>query len=190
MIQKVKRFLVVILIKIIYHWGCIWYDKQYLVGRHFDRKHFSKGWGWILKYWFGQKVMKKNAEVPFPIPPYVLVANPKNVIFDPDDMQNFHTVGTYFQALGGQIIIGKGTYVAAGVGIITANHDLNDLSRNIAGGDTIIGRNSWIGMNAVILPGVCLGEHTIVGAGAIVTKSFPEGNCVIAGNPAKIIRTI
>ena len=45
-------------------------------------------------------------------------------------------------------------------------------------------------MNAVILPGVTLGDHTIVGAGSIVTKSFPEGYVVIAGNPAKIIRTL
>ena len=45
-------------------------------------------------------------------------------------------------------------------------------------------------MNSVILPGVVLGEHTVVGAGSIVTKSFPEGYCVIAGNPAKIIRKI
>ena len=43
-------------------------------------------------------------------------------------------------------------------------------------------------MNTVILPGVSLGDHTIVGAGSVVTKSFQEGNCVIAGNPAKVIR--
>lgn len=45
-------------------------------------------------------------------------------------------------------------------------------------------------MNSVILPGVELGDHTIVGAGAIVTKSFPGGYCVIVGNPAKIVKNI
>jgi acetyltransferase-like isoleucine patch superfamily enzyme len=40
------------------------------------------------------------------------------------------------------------------------------------------------------LPEVELGDHTIVGAGSVVTKRFKEGNCVIAGNPAKIIRKI
>jgi acetyltransferase-like isoleucine patch superfamily enzyme len=45
-------------------------------------------------------------------------------------------------------------------------------------------------MNAVILPGVTLGDHTIVGAGSVVTKSFENGNCVIAGNPAKIIKNL
>ena len=53
-----------------------------------------------------------------------------------------------------------------------------------------IGDNSLIGMNAVILPGVELGDHTIVAAGAIVTKSFPKGFCIIAGNPAKIVKIL
>ena len=45
-------------------------------------------------------------------------------------------------------------------------------------------------MNSVILPGVVLGEKTIVGAGSVVTKSFLEGYCVIAGNPAKKIKDL
>jgi len=45
-------------------------------------------------------------------------------------------------------------------------------------------------MNAVILPGVVLGPKTSVGARRIVTKSFPNGSCVIAGNPAKIIKNL
>jgi acetyltransferase-like isoleucine patch superfamily enzyme len=54
----------------------------------------------------------------------------------------------------------------------------------------IIGRFCWMGMGAVILPGVSLGDFTIVGAGAIVTVSFPEGHCVIAGNPARVIKQL
>ena len=45
-------------------------------------------------------------------------------------------------------------------------------------------------MNSVILPGVTLGEDMVVGAGSIVTKSFPDGHCIIAGNPAKLIRNL
>lgn len=45
-------------------------------------------------------------------------------------------------------------------------------------------------MNSVVLPGVSLGPHTVVGAGSVVTKSFPDGYCVVAGNPAKIIRRL
>ena len=57
-------------------------------------------------------------------------------------------------------------------------------------GKIIIGQGCWIGMNSVILPGVVLGEKTIVGAGSVVTKSFLEGYCVIAGNPAKKIKDL
>lgn len=45
-------------------------------------------------------------------------------------------------------------------------------------------------MNAVILPGVKLGDHTVVGAGSVVTKSFEEGYCVVAGNPGRQIRRL
>lgn len=53
--------------------------------------------------------------------------------------------------------------------------------------DTYIGDFCFIGMNSVILPGVHIGNHSIVGAGAIVTKDVPP-NVIVAGNPAKIIR--
>ena len=99
-------------------------------------------------------------------------------------LRHYHTAADAF------IYIGKGTYIAANVGIITANHDLNDLTKAAPGKDVRLGENCWIGMNSTILPGVTLGEHTIVGAGSVVTKSFPEGHCVIAGNPAKIIRLL
>ena len=53
--------------------------------------------------------------------------------------------------------------------------------------DVIIEDNCIIGINAIIMPGVHLGSHTIVGAGAVVTKST-SGHCIIAGNPARVIR--
>ena len=190
MFSKIRRILVWIIITPIYCWGCICYDKKYLTGRYFDRFHFTKGWEWILRYSIKQKISGYNKHVPWPVPPYVTISVPKNIIFDPNDMDMFHTVGSFFQGIGATITIGHGCEIAQGTGFITANHDLNDLTKSAEGKDIIIGDNSWIGMNAVILPGVILGPHTIVGANAVVTKSFVDGNCVIAGNPAKIIRKI
>jgi acetyltransferase-like isoleucine patch superfamily enzyme len=51
----------------------------------------------------------------------------------------------------------------------------------------IIADNVWIGMNAVILKGVTIGENSVVAAGSVVTKSVPE-NSVVAGNPAVVVR--
>jgi acetyltransferase-like isoleucine patch superfamily enzyme len=81
-------------------------------------------------------------------------------------------------------------WIGPGAALITRNHCINDLNKHEKHKEIHIGKNSWIGANAIILPGVRLGEHTIVGAGSIVTKSFSEGNCVIGGNPAKIIKKI
>lgn len=185
-----RRIIVKMLTGIIYLWGCIWYDKKYLVGKNFTRDHFSVGWKWILKYWFGQKILRHNAEVKFPAPTTVKYSNPNNIIFDPDDMASMQSIGCYFQALNAKLIIGKGTKIAPNCGFITTNHDFNDLDKSAEGKEINIGEKCWIGMNSVILPGVTLGEHTIVGAGSIVTKSFPDGNCIIAGNPAKLVRKL
>ncbi|HEX8899049.1 MAG TPA: DapH/DapD/GlmU-related protein, partial [Chthoniobacterales bacterium] len=53
----------------------------------------------------------------------------------------------------------------------------------------IISDNVWIGMNAVILKGVTIGENSVVAAGAVVTKSVPA-NVVVAGNPAVITKQL
>ena len=56
-------------------------------------------------------------------------------------------------------------------------------------GPVIIEDNVWLGEGVVVLAGVTIGENSIVGANAVVTKSIPK-NCVAAGNPARIIREI
>lgn len=98
------------------------------------------------------------------------------------------SVGCFFQAVG-KIRIGKNCWFAQNSCIITSNHDFDKIECNAPPEPVTIGDNCWIGANAIILPGVTLGNHVIVGAGSIVTKSFPD-NVIIAGNPAKIIRMI
>ena len=56
------------------------------------------------------------------------------------------------------------------------------------GGKVRIGRNTFVGMRAMIMPGVALGDHSVVAAGAIVTKSFPAYS-MLAGAPAKLLKT-
>jgi acetyltransferase-like isoleucine patch superfamily enzyme len=90
----------------------------------------------------------------------------------------------YFQAING-IRIGDDTIIAPGVKMISSNHDFVKLNSHQTAKPIVIGNKCWIGANAVILPGVCLGDHTIVAAGAIVTKSFPDGGQVLKGVPAQ-----
>ncbi len=162
----------------------IFYRRLNTKSVHF--KHIgSIGWYWILKSFFWQKIIRINNHVPWPVSPKISVVCPENIVFHPNDLHNFMTQGNYFQALDAKLIIGEGTYIAPNVGIITENHDIKDPAQRAGGKSVIIGKKCWIGFNSVILPGVVLGDHTVVGAGAIVTKSFPDGYCVIAGNPAK-----
>ena len=97
--------------------------------------------------------------------------------------------GCYIQACEG-LFIGKGTIWSFNVSIITQGHDINDLNKIPKVNPIKIGRDCWIGTNSTILPGVELGDKTIVGANTVVTKSFPEGNVILAGTPAKVIRKI
>lgn len=53
--------------------------------------------------------------------------------------------------------------------------------------ETFIGKNCVIGVNSIVLPGVKIGDHVVVAAGAVVTKDVPS-HCIVAGNPAKVIR--
>ena len=188
--MQIRKFFVKKIITIVYLWGCIWYDKKYLIGQNFSRDSFSRGWKWIIKYWFPQKVLGYAREVPFPIPSSVKYSAPQNIIFHPDDMCSMQSPGCYFQAINAKLIIGRGTKIAPNCGLITTNHDLQNLEKSAEGKAVIIGEKCWIGMNSIILPGVKLANHIIVGAGSVVTKSFNEENIIIAGNPAKKIRNI
>jgi acetyltransferase-like isoleucine patch superfamily enzyme len=90
--------------------------------------------------------------------------------------------GCYIQG-GNGVEIGDDTVFAPGVKIISANHDRRDMKEWIPAAPVRIGKRCWIGANAVILPGVVLGDDVTVGAGAVVTKSFPAKARVV-GVPA------
>ena len=92
------------------------------------------------------------------------------------------------------VTIGSRTLLAANVSIYTATHPLDPRQRNGLEGPEMgkeihIGDDCFIGGSVVILPGVTIGSGSTVGAGSVVTKNVPE-LCVVAGNPARIIKRI
>jgi len=78
--------------------------------------------------------------------------------------------------------IGQGTYVA--LYAIVLAHDMPRVLRT----DTYIGRNCFIGARSIIMPGVRIGDQCIVGSGSVVTNDVPS-HSIVAGNPAKVIRS-
>lgn len=187
-VKEVLRQVALRAYPVIRFFASVFFNPKYLVGCYFE-DHVI-GWIWVWRSIWTQKVLGVNRHVPWPVSPSTRISNPQNITFDPDDLNIFQGFGCYFQNFDGHISVGKGTWIAPNVGIITANHDVHDPSRHSPGQDVIIGSACWIGMNAVILPGVILGDHTVVGAGAVVTHSFPDGHCVIGGVPARLIKHV
>jgi virginiamycin A acetyltransferase len=128
---------------------------------------------------------------------------------DPEDSENFErNVLYHFPFIGDKLIIGKFCAIARGARFIMngANHKLSGLSTypfQIFGagwekvmpdladlpykGDTVVGNDVWIGYEALIMPGVRIGNGAIVSSRAVVTRDVPAYT-VVGGNPAASIR--
>lgn len=93
---------------------------------------------------------------------------------------------------GAKVTFGDNVLLAPNVSIYTAGHPVN-VARRMAGWEyaypVTIGHNVWIGGNVVILPGVSIGDNTIIGGGSVVTKDIPA-NVIAVGNPCKVLRAL
>jgi len=109
------------------------------------------------------------------------------------------TIGDYTRigihnTIIGPVCIGSHVNLAQGIVVTALNHNFSDTSRRIdeqgiTTQPVVIGDDVWIGANAVVLPGVTIGNHSVIAAGAVVTKDVPPG-CIAAGVPAKVIKRI
>lgn len=94
----------------------------------------------------------------------------------------------------GPVEIGSHVNLAQGITVTALNHNFNDTNKRIdeqgvSTNPVTIEDDVWIGANAVILPGVTIGNHSVVAAGAVVTKDVPP-HSLVAGVPAKVIKQI
>jgi len=91
-----------------------------------------------------------------------------------------------------KVSFGNNVFIAPGCGFYTAGHPLDVQQRNKGleyAYPISIGNNVWIGAHVCVLPGVTIGDNTVIGAGSVVTKNIPA-NVLAAGNPCKVIRVI
>ncbi len=92
----------------------------------------------------------------------------------------------------GQVTIGSDTLIGPNVGLFSGNHT-TDAEERAAGGlipkPITIGRRVWLCGNVNVVPGVTIGDDTVIGAGSVVTHDIPSG-VVAAGNPCRVLRKI
>ncbi len=92
----------------------------------------------------------------------------------------------------GQVTIGSDTLIGPNVGLFSGNHT-TDAEERAAGGlipkPITIGRRVWLCGNVSVVPGVTIGDDTVIGAGSVVTHDIPSG-VVAAGNPCRVLRKI
>lgn len=101
----------------------------------------------------------------------------------------FINQGCTFMDRGGITIEDK-VLIAPKVNLVTINHPISPAERrSTISKPIVIKKGAWIGIAATIMPGVTIGENSIVSAGAVVTKDVPD-NTIVGGIPAKVIKTI
>jgi serine acetyltransferase len=131
---------------------------------------------------FGEGVMLLGTVVPIEI---ISLAGAKISI----GSQTFINYGCSLSAHQ-EIVIGARCKIGHYVFVMDNNqHDTADRTRTPPSSPVTIEDNVWIGAHAIILPGVRIGRNSVVGAGSVVTRDVPP-DCIVAGNPAKVVRTI
>ena len=106
--------------------------------------------------------------------------------------ENFYSNHNLTILDAGGVKFGNNVFIGPNCGFYTSGHPINAIDRNkgLEYAKSIeVGNDVWIGGNVVVLPGVKIGNNVVIGAGSVVTKDV-KSNCVVVGNPAKILREI
>lgn len=122
------------------------------------------------------------------IGPQVILNDPSNI-----ELGNNACIGAFTHIFGtGGVKIGDGTMISTHCSIATITHLNNSCSRvadHVILRPVIIGKNCWIATGAIVLPGITIGDHAIIGAGSVVTKDVAPKS-IVAGCPAKLLKEV
>ncbi|WP_080988061.1 acyltransferase [Bifidobacterium animalis] len=105
---------------------------------------------------------------------------------------NFHATRNLTIQSCGELSIGDNVLIASDVFICNYDHGMGNLTESYLNNElvpepVVIGDGVWLGDKVIVLKGVTIGEHSIVGAGSVVTKSIPP-YCIAVGNPACVVK--
>lgn len=148
----------------------------------------------IFRWYYKQQVLNQEKELKhcgnnIKLTTNVLVITPSNLSIGDNTLIADYT--TIFATHG--VSIGKNCLISSGCGISSINHAFTSPERTQSGYEkcapVTIGDNVWMGMNVVVLPGISIGNNSIIGAGSVVTKNVPN-NEIWVGNPARFVKTI
>ncbi|WP_028563770.1 sugar O-acetyltransferase [Paenibacillus pinihumi] len=106
--------------------------------------------------------------------------------------ENFYANHNCIILDGAKVTFGDNVFIAPNCGFYTAGHPLDAGQRNQGleyAYPIHVGNNVWIGAQVAVLPGVTIGDNSVIGAGSVVTKDIPPG-VIAAGNPCRVIREI
>lgn len=105
---------------------------------------------------------------------------------------NFYTNHNCTILDGAKVTFGDNVFIAPNCVFSTAGHAIDAEQRNNGLEIALpisVGNNVWIGANVSVLPGVTIGDNTVIGAGSVVNKDIPS-NVIAVGNPCKVIRSV
>jgi len=106
--------------------------------------------------------------------------------------ENFYSNHNLVILDGAPVTFGDNVFIGPNCGFYSAGHAINAKERSEGLEFTkpiTIGNNVWLGGNVVVMPGVTIGDSSIIGAGSVVTKDIPSG-VIAVGNPCKVLREI
>jgi len=162
---------------------------------YFNKKQFrSIGLGVLLVNWVFQRILRVNGRCKRSVHFTSRVSFAERIVWMGDascreaEICLASSIGCYIQARNG-LKVDRSVRFAAGVKLISANHEERDRASFSSSPPIELAQNVWLGAGVIVLPGVKIGENSIVGAGSVVNRDIPA-NVMAAGVPCRVVRAL